>query len=94
MKKLIILLALTLPVSARTYTYSGTNQYGTPIDVEITNTNGNLRGYSYNYETGYSQEIEFNQPSSGLSGSMFDYGSGRYTDVNIDSYGNTDLWEY
>lgn len=80
---------------ARTYNYSGLTNSGQMVDINVTNYSGNINVDGYNYSTGslYDGNLRPNG-LGGLSGEIYNYDTGEYTDVDIDRFGNVDLWEY
>lgn len=94
--RLIIIMTiaiLSLPAMAKQYTYSGMNTRGQMIDVNV-----NPRGISetYNYNTGVYSEIDNvrNNGLGGVTGEVRDYNTGGYSEVQIDSYGNVDIYDW
>ena len=91
----ILLLAFSLlPVNAADVFRYGNNigyDYNTDATVNQQKTKVEL----YNYNTGTSVDVDLRQGvGNSQSGSGYNYQTGKFFDVDVDSTGNVDIFEY
>lgn len=88
---IITLTIMTVSAQASDVFVYGNQGVGYDPAIEVNVNQQRSQVDIYNYRTGYNDQIKLDSTGSGWG---FNYQTGRMYDVDVDNYGNVDIWEY